>query len=628
MRRLPKWIAAITVLLAALAFGAPRVWAADAVVGNGAPASCDEAALDTAIAAVQAAGSGTLTFNCGPGTHTIEVYTSAVITKAVAIDGGDKIRLMAQGSAPLFVRPRFFEVSGGGELTLRDIILEGGRGPAGDGWGSQGGSIVVWGASSLDVQGSTILNSASTAWGGAIANEGGAVRVQDSVISGSAKWGGAYNGANGYDIFINATFTGSTSEQGGGGVRFWNAINSTIIDSHISGNQTNGAGGGIENIGGQLIIQGSYIEENTAGQWGGGIKNSNNPGKTGTVEIEKSRVADNTAGLNGGGIDNNGGLLLRETLVTRNAGEWGGGVLSWGGTLVVDQTTISENKAKAGGGLYVHGGGATIDESLIDGNEANNGGGLLLTEIDGSTAANWVAITSSAISGNQTTQAGGGILANRAYVTLSKTEITGNQATAVYLWKTASGGSYMSATQSSVHDNTGGGFYTGEQSTLTLFNTTVSQNGEWGVWTGLDSVYTGLGFSTVRGNADGQIKRTGGRLSLESSAVGRGGAPTANCSTEAGLPAREGDGSWSDDNSCGPAVSVSADLDLGPLQDNGGSTPNHLPQSGSVLIDAVDCGTVTLDQRGAARPQGAACDAGAVEVGILGGRLYVPVVVR
>lgn len=628
MKRFPVWIATITVMLLALALGALPAAAADAVVGNGTPASCNEAALDAAISTVQASGSGTVTFNCGPETRTIEVFTSANIKTEVVIDGGDKVRLLAQGSAPLFVRPRFFEVSDGGALTLRDIILEGGTGPAGDGWGSQGGSIVVWSASSLDVQSSTILDSVSTAWGGAIANEGGAVRVQDSVISGSAKWGGAYNGANGFDIFINATVTGSTSQEGGGGLRFWNALDSQITDSTISGNQTNGAGGGVENIGGRLTIQGSIIEENLAAEWGGGIKNSNNPGKTGTVEIEKSRVADNTAGLNGGGIDNAGGLLVSETLVTRNGAGWGGGILSWGGTLILDRATITENKADAGGGLYVHGGGATIDESLIDGNEATNGGGLFLTEIDGSTAANWVAITSSTISGNQTTQAGGGILANRAYVTVSKTEIAGNQATAVYLWKTASGGSYMTATQSSVHDNTGGGFYNGEQSTLTLFNTTVSQNGEWGVWAGLDSVYTGLGFSTVRGNADGQMQRTGGRLSLESSAVGRGSTAKANCVTNAGLPALEGDGSWSDDNSCGSSVSVSADLDLGPLALNGGATPNHLPQPGSILIDATDCGTVTIDQRGAARPQGAACDAGAVEVGIVGGRLYAPVVIR
>jgi hypothetical protein len=68
---------------------------------------------------------------------------------------------------------------------------------------------------------------------------------------------------------------------------------------------------------------------------------------------------------------------------------------------------------------------------------------------------------------------------------------------------------------------------------------------------------------------------------------------------------------------------------LGPLADNGGPTLTHLPLAGSPAIDAIppaDCtwdddgdqGTpevpIATDQRGVARPQGAGCDIGAVEV--------------
>ncbi|MGE8319221.1 MAG: choice-of-anchor Q domain-containing protein [Comamonas sp.] len=57
------------------------------------------------------------------------------------------------------------------------------------------------------------------------------------------------------------------------------------------------------------------------------------------------------------------------------------------------------------------------------------------------------------------------------------------------------------------------------------------------------------------------------------------------------------------------------DPELGPLQDNGGPTPTRLPGPGSAALDMVDCGALelTADQRGLARPQGAACDMGAVE---------------
>jgi CSLREA domain-containing protein len=66
-----------------------------------------------------------------------------------------------------------------------------------------------------------------------------------------------------------------------------------------------------------------------------------------------------------------------------------------------------------------------------------------------------------------------------------------------------------------------------------------------------------------------------------------------------------------------------ADLGLGPLLDNGGPTKTLLPTATSPLIDHVAVGTaglcdgsvaVATDQRGVSRPQGPACDTGAVEV--------------
>jgi hypothetical protein len=76
------------------------------------------------------------------------------------------------------------------------------------------------------------------------------------------------------------------------------------------------------------------------------------------------------------------------------------------------------------------------------------------------------------------------------------------------------------------------------------------------------------------------------------------------------------------DDSCrlGAATDLpSTDPLLGPLADNGGPTQSHLPGPPSPAIDAVPPGTTGLcpdldtDQRGVARPAGAACDIGAVE---------------
>jgi hypothetical protein len=76
-----------------------------------------------------------------------------------------------------------------------------------------------------------------------------------------------------------------------------------------------------------------------------------------------------------------------------------------------------------------------------------------------------------------------------------------------------------------------------------------------------------------------------------------------------------------DDTSCAlaePTDLVVADAMLGPLQDNGGPTETHALLPGSPGIDAgsVDCPPPDTDQRGVARPQGAACDIGAFELEI------------
>ena len=68
----------------------------------------------------------------------------------------------------------------------------------------------------------------------------------------------------------------------------------------------------------------------------------------------------------------------------------------------------------------------------------------------------------------------------------------------------------------------------------------------------------------------------------------------------------------------GDQVNVSVmELNLGPLQDNGGPTMTHAPEAGSEAIDKIpadDC-EVETDQRGEPRPEtgGTMCDVGAFE---------------
>ena len=461
------------------------------------------------------------------------------------------------------------------------------------------------------------------------------VRIENSLISGSsARWGGAYNGAYGVDTFIGTTVSGSTSTDSGGGLRFWNSLNSQVIDSTVSQNSATGAGGGIENVGGRVAVRNSYVENNVAGSWGGGIKNSYNEATSthAILTVENSSIAENRAAENGGGIDSNDTLTVRDSTLRQNTAKRGGGVTNWGGQMALVGVTFDRNTAQNGGGIYQYAGGASITGANLSGNSATvDGGGLFLDHILGADAATWVNIGASKLIGNSAGKAGGGILASTAYLTLDNSEIANSIGAAVYLQKNASDivGSYLVMTKSSVHDNPGGGIYN-VHSVLLIANSTVSQNTGWGVWAGVDSIVTNLGFTTLRGNTSGQLRRTGGNLELTNSVLDSGNIAAANCSTSGGLSAPTVTGTWSSDGSCGSGPTVSSSLLLGPLALNGGATPNHLPQPGSAVINQAGCGGYTRDQRGATRPGTGStfCDAGAVETSGLFPGVYLPSIVR
>jgi len=64
----------------------------------------------------------------------------------------------------------------------------------------------------------------------------------------------------------------------------------------------------------------------------------------------------------------------------------------------------------------------------------------------------------------------------------------------------------------------------------------------------------------------------------------------------------------------GPDDLTGTDPELGALADNGGATFTMLPDASGPAVDRTACGSIAGDQRDVARPQGARCDAGAVEL--------------
>ncbi len=135
-----------------------------------------------------------------------------------------------------------------------------------------------------------------------------------------------------------------------------------------------------------------------------------------------------------------------------------------------------------------------------------------------------------------------------------------------------------------------------------------------------------LTATTISGNSSGinggGVRNVNGAIIIASSIVALNTAPETahqNCSNNGGTIVSSGS-NLSNDASC-PFTDTgdirdSANVDLGPLQDNGGPTQTMAPASTSAAINVADCTlSTTEDQRGVARPtSGTSCDIGAVEV--------------
>jgi hypothetical protein len=274
----------------------------------------------------------------------------------------------------------------------------------------------------------------------------------------------------------------------------------------------------------------------------------------------------------------------------------------------------------------------SMSGSKLSANQANsNGGGI---NIQGSAA-----ITDTVISGNLAIDFGGGLF-NNGNLTLTRTWLTGNTTF------NSGGGSYnnggiQTINQSAITGNNsyfGGGIYA--KGTLNMLNTTVANNQANYVVAYGGGIFAegmvNLNFVTLLDNLvvgtsvqDGpSIYRSSGVLTLKNtviksaaSACAGGGAVTSigfNIAT---------------DGSCGlNQVSDKTYIDpqLGPLSYHGGPTLTAVPNPGSPALDNGQCSGINADQRGVTRPQGAACDSGAVER--LGAEfipwLYLPLITR
>ena len=120
---------------------------------------------------------GTISFNCGPGPHTIPISGQKSINADTSIDGGGTTTLDAQNQF------RIFDV--GATLTLRGLVLTRAF------FNGDGGAIRNTSNGTLVLDSSTIRNSHATLSGGAILSLG-PLTIRDSLLEGNT----ALNGGN------------------------------------------------------------------------------------------------------------------------------------------------------------------------------------------------------------------------------------------------------------------------------------------------------------------------------------------------------------------------------------------------------------------------------------------------
>lgn len=272
----------------------------------------------------------------------------------------------------------------------------------------------------------------------------------------------------------------------------------------------------------------------------------------------------------GGGVWNDGALALDHCRITSNiTDDSGGGICNWG-TLALNDCVVDANIANVSGGGIVNHGELVISTSTVSSNRAigdpGSGGGIA---DDGT-----LTLMNSTISGNSAIGNGGGIYALGS-VSLSNVTVAYNRCDSEG-W---GGGD-------------GGGIFNEDASVTQLRNSIVAENAD----------------------GSGEAADCGGPGSLDSAGHNLV-QNTAGCTITG--------------DTAGNITGV--DPLLAPLASYGGPTETHALRSGSPAINAGNAtapgngsgACEATDQRGTSRPQGAACDIGAVEgIADLGPAIY------
>lgn len=441
-----------------------------------------------------------------------------------------------------------------------------------------------------------VLNTASLIGGGILNDTGAGLSLSATQVRGNTATagGGIYNSAGDVAVIAGSSINLNTASSGNGGGIENSGGSMTIANASFEGNRA--LGGGINGRGGAIrhdsffpfVISASDFAGNEAAL-GGALQVPNDT----PLQVSGSNFSDNVASVDGGALHAVFLTVQNSSFEANRAGTSGGAILvqSVGGisdsdfllnealaggavdaqNLELDNTEFRENSAFGGGGAVGISDSASIHRSRFIDNSGGIGGGLFVHDTGGT--GNITTITRSLFTGNMATEGGGLYL--RAVATIGNTTIHNNAATS------------------------GGGMFIHADGDVTAVNMTLA------------------------GHLAGQDLHKFGKLTMGNSIIFTPGQP--DCETTLNDPPIYSLGNnVVDDESCFfdqdlPSDQEIANPMLDALAGNGGGTQTLALLPGSALIDAgndVLCAAAPVngvDQRGAPRPAGSACDIGAHE---------------
>jgi hypothetical protein len=372
---------------------------------------------------------------------------------------------------------------------------------------------------------------------------------------------------------------------------------------------------------GEIKVVDSKVQQNLAEEPGGGIFSMRR------ATIIRSVITNNLANDDGGGVyARRGGVQVFDSVVSNNLVDGSGGAIGSTGDILLVRSHSNGNTTDGdGGALYAdEDGDVTVVDSTVDGSDADGPGGAIWT-LDGD-----VTVVGPILNGNRADDRAGAI-GGEADVFVINSTVARNAAVA----------------------HVAGGIYS--RGNLYVANSTVSNNYAEGVGGGiLSGGIVRLEHSSISNNTAPVAANVGAGERLESYASIIGPAKVTEIGgqvqpTERNCDVDGGSGSFGynfvSDASCGlddqSDIVGEGDPLLGPLGDNGGFGETLLPEPGSPVVDRMPTDACDLapfegfleegdqhlegliddrpalmlkDQRGVDRPQGPACDVGAVEL--------------